>query len=103
MVVFPQSLQRKHWQVLTAFESAHERLDRLDCLLLTFGSAWVYENKKTGTVVANRHKQPESRFTRRMLSVCEIVSDYTSLLSWFAGADSLAESIVHRQPHPPRT
>ena len=39
--------------------SAHERLDRLDCLLLTFGSAWVYENKKTGTVVANCHKQPE--------------------------------------------
>lgn len=62
-------------------KSAHERLDRLDCLLLTFGSAWVYENKKTGTVVANCHKQPESCFTRRMLSVCEIVSDYTSLLS----------------------
>ena len=36
-------------------KSAHERLDRLDCLLLTFGSAWVY--------------------------VSEIVSDYTSLLS----------------------
>ena len=62
-------------------KSAHERLDRLDCLLLTFGSAWVYENKKTGTVVANCHKQPESCFTRRMLSVSEIVSDYTSLLS----------------------
>ena len=27
-------------------KSAHERLDRLDCLLLTFGSAWVYENKR---------------------------------------------------------
>lgn len=62
-------------------KSAHERLDRLDCLLLTFGSAWVYENEKTGTVVANCHKQPESCFTRRMLSVSEIVSDYTSLLS----------------------
>ena len=33
------------------------------------------------TVVANCHKQPESCFTRRMLSVSEIVSDYTSLLS----------------------
>ena len=62
-------------------KSAHERLDRLDCLLLTFGSAWVYENKKTGTIVANCHKQPESCFTRHMLSVSEIVSDYTSLLS----------------------
>ena len=62
-------------------KEAHEHFHRLDCLLLTFGSAWVYENKKTGTVVANCHKQPESCFTRRMLSVSEIVSDYTSLLS----------------------
>ena len=34
-------------------KSAHERLDRLDCLLLTFGSAWVYENKKTGTIAVS--------------------------------------------------
>lgn len=62
-------------------QNAHERLDQLDCLLLTLGSAWVYEDKKTGTVVANCHKQPESCFTRRMLSVDEIVADYTLLLS----------------------
>ena len=37
-------------------KSAHERLDRLDCLLLTFGSAWVYENKhEAGTVSPIRH------------------------------------------------
>ena len=35
----------------------------------------------TGHVVANCHKQPESVFTRRRLSVQEIVSDYTSLFS----------------------
>ena len=61
--------------------SAHNTVFNADCLLLTFGTAWVYEQKSTGHVVANCHKQPESVFTRRRLSVQEIVSDYTSLFS----------------------
>lgn len=52
-----------------------------DCLLITFGTAWVYEEKATGRVVGNCHKLPEREFVRRKLSVEEIVSDYTSLLS----------------------
>lgn len=60
-------------------QTAHERIHHLNCLMLTFGTAWVYEQKSTGHVVANCHKQPESVFTRRRLSVQEIVSDYTSL------------------------
>ncbi|AVM54129.1 GSCFA family protein [Bacteroides zoogleoformans] len=53
----------------------------LDCLLITFGTARVYEEKKTGRVVGNCHKLPEREFIRRKLSVDEIVADYTSLLS----------------------
>lgn len=62
-------------------EKAHKDMPLLNYLLLTFGSAWVYESKGTGRVVANCRKQPESCFTRRMLSVEEIVLDYTSLFS----------------------
>ena len=62
-------------------QEAHKDISRLDCLLLTFGTAWVYESKATGRIVANCHKQPESCFTRRMLSVNEVILDYTSLLS----------------------
>lgn len=60
---------------------AHEQLSRLECLLLTFGTSWVYEQKQTGRIVGNCHKLPERDFTRRRLTVDEIVSDYTSLLS----------------------
>lgn len=60
---------------------AHEQIYHLDALLLTFGTAWVYEQKQTGRIVANCHKQPEDVFNRRRLSVQEIVLDYTSLLS----------------------
>ena len=62
-------------------QEAHKDISRLDYLLLTFGTAWVYESKATGRIVANCHKQPESCFTRRMLSVNEVILDYTSLLS----------------------
>lgn len=63
----------------TRLRAAHARIHRLDCLMLTFGTAWVYE--QAGHVVANCHKQPDTLFTRRRLSVQEIVADYTSLLS----------------------
>lgn len=60
---------------------AHEQIFRSACLLLTFGTSWVYEQKNTGRIVGNCHKLPEKEFTRRRLTVDEIVSDYVSLLS----------------------
>lgn len=57
-----------------------QEADRLDWLMLTFGTAYVYEQKETGRVVANCHKQPERLFTRRRLTVEEIVEEYVCLL-----------------------
>ena len=48
--------------------------------MLTFGTAYVYEQKETGKVVANCHKLPEKNFIRRRLEIDEIVEDYTLLL-----------------------
>ena len=47
-----------------------------DYLLITFGTAWVFEEKESGKVVSNCHKLPANYFMRRCLSVDEIVSDY---------------------------
>ena len=46
-------------------------LEKADYLLLTFGTAWVYERQ--GRVVANCHKLPASTFTRRRMTVAETV------------------------------
>jgi len=46
-------------------------------VILTFGTAWIYERE--GKVVANCHKQPASEFERRRLSVEEIVERYRPL------------------------
>lgn len=48
-------------------------------LLLTFGTAWVYEEKESGRIVSNCHKLPSAVFNRRRLSVEEIVNAYSSL------------------------
>ncbi len=42
-------------------------------LFMTLGSAWVYELVESNFLVANCHKEPNSRFNKRMLSVNEVV------------------------------
>ena len=59
---------------------AGELLRKTDFLLITFGTAWVFEEKKSGRVVSNCHKLPASRFVRRRLTVEEIMSDFSELL-----------------------
>ncbi len=49
-------------------------LRQADFVLLTFGTAWVYERQ--GRPVANCHRQPASEFVRRRLSVEEIVAAF---------------------------
>ena len=61
-----------------AVAQGSKALAEADWVILTFGTAWVYE--KEGRVVANCHKQPASQFERRRLSVEEIVVRYGKLL-----------------------
>ena len=58
------------------------RLQQTKVLILTFGSAWVYELNKTQKAVSNCHKLPANRFKRRKLSVSEIVEKLGSLLEY---------------------
>ncbi len=50
-------------------------------VLLTLGTAWVYERTDTGEAVANCHKQPADRFRRRRLTGAEVVSAIERTLS----------------------
>ena len=47
-------------------------------VIITFGTAWVYE--QDGTIVANCHKMPQDNFSRRRLSVEEIVETWQPLV-----------------------
>ncbi len=60
-------------RIETATHLGHESLERSDYLIVTWGTAWVYEHPETGLIAANCHKLPQTRFHRRRLSPEEIV------------------------------
>ena len=65
-------------QMREAFERSRSALAGTDLLILTLGTAWVYERQ--GEVVNNCHKLPAEDFIRRRLSVDEIVSVWSRLI-----------------------
>lgn len=56
-----------------------EALRAADRVMITFGTAWVYERE--GRAVANCHRQPAAQFVRRRLAVDEIVRRFEELLA----------------------
>lgn len=58
----------------TALASGSDALREAGFLLITLGTAWVYELRATGQTVANCHKVPAREFHRYRLSVAETVS-----------------------------
>lgn len=61
-----------------ARRTAAAALASADRMILTFGTAWVYE--RNGEAVANCHRQPPASFVRRRLTVDEIVRTYSDLI-----------------------
>ena len=51
-----------------------------DLTIITLGTAWCYELRDMGMVVANCHKQPAKLFNRRLLSVREVVEALTNIV-----------------------
>ena len=55
-----------------SIDKSYDFLKNTDIMFVTLGTAYVYELKKSGEVVANCHKLPASFFNRRKLEVEEI-------------------------------
>lgn len=51
-------------------------LNDANCLILTFGTAWVYEFIETKKIVANCQKLPGKLFQKKLLSLQEITKSY---------------------------
>lgn len=71
-------------EVLTCINNSLEKgsqyIRNAGFLFVTLGSAWIYENKANGEVVANCHKVPSSEFRRFRLSLGETVESLRSAL-----------------------
>ncbi len=74
------------------------KLQQVDLLFITFGTAWIYETKETGKIVSNCHKLPEKLFTRRRLTVDEIVDTYTQLFEKIQSVNNQLEVLFTVSP-----
>ena len=70
-----EALQKINSRLLAARYFLHET----NLMMITLGTAWVFELVDTGKIVSNCHKLPASRFTRRRLSVDEIINEFTEV------------------------
>ena len=64
--------------VQESIETMQQALRDATVVIVTFGTSWVYEIN--GEVVGNCHKLPENCFTRRRLTVEEIVAAWQPIL-----------------------
>lgn len=64
-----------------SYQKASLGLSKCKYLLLTWGSAYVYEDKSTNQVVSNCHKRPEANFVRKRKGVEELLQVVEPTLS----------------------
>lgn len=67
-------------RVAHADQEASQLVRQADVAIVSLGTAWVYEWKEDGRVVANCHKQPASAFRKRLLFPQEIVQAWELVL-----------------------
>ncbi len=68
-------------QINTSIDEAHAFLKQADVLILTLGSAVVFEYMPQQRIVANCHKIPNNQFHRSILSVGNIVSSMSAAIA----------------------
>ena len=61
-----------------SYQQGRSALAEADVVIITFGSAWIYE--QNGQVVSNCHKLPATAFQRRRVDVEEIKAVWSELL-----------------------
>ena len=65
----------------TALKLTQNQLKSASHVILTFGTAWIYEHIESKTTVANCHKQPQKEFDKSILSVDQLQDAFESISS----------------------
>lgn len=70
-------LGRQLMQVLDTLAAA---LSSCRVLMITYGTAWVFEDQVTKQIVANCHKVPQAQFTKFLLTQKRILESFDNML-----------------------
>ena len=63
-------------RLINSIGASHYFLKDADWLLLTYGTAWVYQRQDTGEIVANCHKLPSGSFSKSLMSAGQVQSSF---------------------------
>ena len=77
---------------------AHQRIPRLQRVVLTLGSAFVYRLTADGSVVGNCHKMPEQMFHRERLGVEQVVDALAGAIERLLSINSQVDILLTVSP-----
>ncbi len=81
-----------------AGENLKHQLEKASHVIITLGTAWVYEIKAAETIVANCHQQPQALFNKRLLSIEEIASALEKIKISIGSVNPAAQTILTLSP-----
>jgi len=74
------SRERLEEKIINLINNVHQQLKESEWLLITLGSAYVYQREDNENVVANCHKVPARHFNRKILQVNDICDAFSATL-----------------------
>ncbi len=81
-----------------ALTNTAKALKEASHIMITFGTAWVYEHKERNVVVANCHKVPQKEFRKKLLSPTEIKSSLKRTIESIKNINPKAQIIFTISP-----
>jgi hypothetical protein len=79
-------------------ESTHSFLKNASWLIITYGTAWVYERISSGELVANCHKQPANDFSKLLLTQKKIIESFEKFHAELKGFNPAIRIILTVSP-----
>ena len=92
------SVEQFELQKDKAFNLLKKSVKKSSLIILTFGTAWVYETEATNDLVSNCHKRPAKEFNKRLLTVEEIISQFFEMKEYLEQLNAHVKFLVTVSP-----
>ncbi|MDF9796012.1 hypothetical protein OKW21_001275 [Catalinimonas alkaloidigena] len=85
-------------QIGNALSQTHDFIKGADWLIITLGTAFYYQKKDTGDIVANCHKMPSDFFEKKIFQSAEVKKHFTHFYQAFQTLNPKAQIIFTVSP-----
>ncbi len=82
----------------STLESTRQQITQASHIIITLGTAWVYRNIESVSIVANCHKIPQKQFTKELLSIETIQQSLQNIIDLVASVNKEAKILFTVSP-----